>query len=169
MPERLLPRGVHARHVIGAFSWEGLASSWEVLALAGRECVEQGQGQWRGPQFPTSPPALRHLCPWLGAAAGLAGFPPGPAGQLVLQGAQVPPADRPGPGPRGLPGAGLLPRPLGTGRPAPGAVVLERVGPGRCSWRPVKRAHGDFPSAQRGGQRLRGGRLGRWMQITGVR
>lgn len=104
-----------------------------------------GGGQWREPQLSTSTLALRHLCPWLGAAAELARFSPGPAGHLVLQGAQVPTADGPGPGPQGLSDAGLLPQTLGLRRSAPGMVMLKRVGPGCCSWHPAKRAHWRFP------------------------
>lgn len=63
------------------------------------------------PSSPLLP--LRHLCPGARAGPSLARFPPVPAGQLVLQGAQIPPADRPGPGVHGLLHGGLIPWPCG--------------------------------------------------------
>lgn len=91
------------------------------------------------PQLPTSALALRHLRPWPRVGPRLARFPPGPTGQLVLQGAQVPPADRPGLGPlKGLPKVGLLPRLCRWGTPAPRVAVfnLQLADSGCCSWSP---------------------------------
>lgn len=52
---------VQARHFIKARNWKGLASSWEVLVLAGRECVGWGSVEgtpalhfYPSPQAPVS-------------------------------------------------------------------------------------------------------------------
>lgn len=90
------------------------------------------------PQLPTSSLALRHLRPWPRVDLGLARFPPGSTGQLVLQGVQVPPADCPGLRPQALPNVGLLPWFCRRGKAVPGEVTF-RLQFGDfdcCSWSP---------------------------------
>ena len=93
------------------------------------------------PQYPTSSPALRHLCPRARAGPGLVRLPPGSAGQLVLQGAQVPPADSPGPRFQGLLHSGLLPGPCRRRSPAPRLLMpgLQAVDSGHCSCHPEEK------------------------------